>query len=124
MKTSKLLIASLFIFSFLLTTNAYSQAKVWYFDHPHQVYQPCIGEAIQGQMFMHFIDNGKFRITNLSGEYTGVETGKKYKVLGNWKREKGTPNFNISIRVLDDNGRVYMLHAVFKNNKLTIDGCK
>lgn len=124
MKIFKILIASIVISSFFLTTNVNAQAAVWNFDHPHIINQPCLGEALHGQMFMHFVENGKFRKTNLSGEYVGEITGKTYKLRGNWKWVPGTPVFNISLRLIGDNGLAYMLHAVYKNDTLYIDGCK
>ena len=126
MKTFKLLIASIVVSCFFFTANVNAQANVWLWDHPHTIDQPCIGEVIQGQMYMHFVENGKFVIANLSGEYIGLTSGNTYKVLGNWKWSKDLPwpTRDVSIRIIGDNGLVYMLHAVYKNDKLTIDGCK
>ena len=125
MKNFKLLIASIVVSCFFLTTNVKAQAWVNDFTYDDSRYSPCAnegnGEWVNGTLYVHAINNGRFIVAHWTVEYIGATTGKLYTGMGFSKFPPGEnviPS-DVSVQVIGEKGLIMLVKQVAANDKFT-----
>ena len=113
MKNLKLLMASLVVSCFFITTNVNAQGNSSQVDYGEgSFYCPCAGEELILTYAWHEVMNKKFYHSNMKVDAVGATTGENYVIKEIWRN-------NLPYKPYENEKRVFNITQ--KGKKITTD---